>query len=199
MNLKGDYVVAGMVTGTHVIEDIKVPVPHQVAVRIPADLAHRSKDLWRGLQQNRLFLLKGGFSVSGAPEHLSVEPPDVAVLGPDLVEENRRLVQELDSAKKENEALRKTLQAQEGKLEAILVAVGRLGEGQAVVASTGVKASSEATSGAVGGEVPMYIPSDGLKPKGAETNIQVVENTSKGTSVTDAAQKLKELRRKSAD
>jgi len=73
-----------------------------------------------------------------------------------------------------------------------------LGEGQVVIAHTGAKVL-EASSGAVGGEVPMYIPSDGLKPKGAETSIQVVESTSKGTSVTDAAQKLKELRRKSAD
>ena len=192
-HLKGDYVVAGMVTGTHVIEDIGIPVPHQVAVRIPADLAHRSKDLWRGLQQNRLFLLKGGFSVSGAPDHMSVEPPPAGI---DLVEENRRLVQELDSAKKENAALRKTLQAQEGKLEAILTAIGQLNIGQVVIQAVGAK---EAPSEVVGGEVPMFIPSDGLKPKGAETSIQVVESTSGGTSVTDAAQKLKELRRKSAD
>jgi hypothetical protein len=165
-------------------------------VRIPADLAHRSKDLWRGLQQNRLFLLKGGFSVSGAPEHLSVDPPPAGI---DLVEENRRLVQELDSAKKENGALRKTLQAQEGKLEAILTAIGQLNVGQVVIQAVGVKEAAGAPSEVVGGEVPMFIPSDGLKPKGAETSIQVVESTSGGTSVTDAAQKLKELRRKSAD
>lgn len=193
MNVKGDYVVAGMVTGTHVIEDIGIPVPHQVAVRIPADLAHRSKDLWRGLQQNRLFLLKGGFSISGAPENVIIESPGAP--NGDLVAENRRLCQELDSAKKENEALRKTLQAQEGKLEAILTAIGRLGEGQVVVQATNIKAAVEA----VGGEVPMYIPSEGLKPKGAETSIQVIESTSEGAAVLDAAQKLKGLRRKPTD
>lgn len=194
MNVKGDYVVAGMVTGTHVIEDIGIPVPHQVAVRIPADLAHRSKDLWRGLQQNRLFLLKGGFSISGAPEGVTIETPEVPAPNNNLVEENRRLCQELDSAKKENDALRKTLQAQEGKLEAILTAIGRLGEGQVVIQATSVKAAAEA----VGGEVPMFIPSD-VKPKGAESSIQVIESTSEGDSVLDAAQKLKGLRRKMTD
>jgi hypothetical protein len=194
MNVKGDYVVAGMVTGTHVIEDIGIPVPHQVAVRIPADLAHRSKDLWRGLQQNRLFLLKGGFSISGAPEGVVIEAPEAPAPNNNLTEENRRLCQELDSAKKENDALRKTLQAQEGKLEAILMAIGRLGEGQVVVQAASVKAAVEA----VGGEVPMFIPSD-VKPKGAESSIQVIEGTSEGTAVLDAAQKLKELRRKPID
>jgi hypothetical protein len=61
--IQGVYVVAGMVAGTHIIEDIKVPVPHQVAVRIPADLAHKSKDLWRGIQAGKLFMLTGGYTI----------------------------------------------------------------------------------------------------------------------------------------
>jgi len=188
--LKGDYVVAGMVTGTHVIEDIGVPVPHQVAVRIPVDVALRSKDLWRGIQQNRLFLLTGGTFVSPSPESqaasIAPAPNDASV------EEIQRLRQELGAAKKDNEALRKTLQAQEGKLEAILSAIGGLSHGSVAIPVASVKAAVEA----VGGEVPMYIPSEGIKPKDAETNLQVVENTLEGDSVADAAQKLKKLRGK---
>lgn len=189
-NLKGDYVVAGMVTGTHVIEDIGIPVPHQVAVRIPANLAHRSKDLWRGLQQKRLFLLTGGTFVDSGVEAQQV----VAVPVADDTE-SCRLRKELEAAKKENEALRGVLgvlQAQDDKLEAILTVLGQLSTNpQAVVAPVSV---AKVENDVVGGEVPMYIPSDGLKPKDAEANLQVVENTLEGDSVKDAAQKLKKLR-----
>lgn len=194
--MTGDVMVSGMVTGTHIIEDIGVPVPHQIAVRIPAELAHRSRDLWRGLQQKRLFLLKGGsgLSVTSTPTPTPPAPaaPAAPVANGALEEENKRLRKELAATKKEATELRKALNNQGEKLEAILTAIGRLEGKQAVAVAEGVRAAVEA----VGGEVPLFIPSDKLKPEDAEASIQVKESTSEGASVADAASKLKGLRKK---
>jgi len=192
--MSGDYVVTGLVTGTHMIEDIGVPVPHQIAVRIPVDLALRSRDLQIGLQQKRLLLLKGGsgLSVVTPPNgHMPAAPPKSPPPSNAPSEEVQRLRQDLATARQENAELRASLKAQEEKLEAILEAIGRLSQGGTVTAE-GVQAAVEA----VGGEAPMFIPSDGLKPKDAETSIKVAEETVEGASVADAASALKSLRKK---
>lgn len=185
--IKGDFVVCGLVTGTHVIEDISVPVPYQVAVRIPADLAHRSKDLWRGIQQRRLFLLTSGSGLS-----ISNSDPPVPEERPSTSEPVSVSVQQLDQFRKENETLKGLLNTQTEKLEAILTAINRLGTGSIV---EGVQTAIKA----VGGATPLFVPSDELKPKSAETNIQVSEKTLDGDLVVDAAAKLKSLRKKSTD
>jgi hypothetical protein len=193
--VSGDYVVTGLVTGTHIIEDIKVPVPHQIAVRIPAELAHRSKDLWRGLQQNRLFLLKGGSGLSVVTPTTngpSTAPAPAPANGDSA--EVIRLRQELAASRQENAELRASLKAQEGKLEAILVAISKLGQGGPVTAQ-GVQAAVEA----VGGEAPMFFPSEGIKPKDAKTNITVAEDAQAGASVASAANKLRSLKKKTKD
>lgn len=191
--MSGDYVVTGLVTGTHIIEDIGVPVPHQIAVRIPVELALRSRDLQIGIQQKRLFLLKGGSGLSVvAPSngHMPAAPLKSPPPSNAPSEETQRLRQDLATARQENAELRAALKAQDEKLGAILEAIGKLGQG--TIAVEGVQAAVEA----VGGEAPMFIPSDGLKSKGAETNIKVAEETVTGASVADAASKLRGLRKK---
>jgi hypothetical protein len=196
--MSGDYVVTGLVTGTHIIEDIGVPVPHQIAVRIPVELALRSRDLQIGLQQKRLFLLKGGSGLSVVTPtngHMPAVPPTAPKSTPPSnapSEETQRLRQDLATARQENAELRAALKAQDEKLGAILEAIGKLSQG--TIAVEGVQAAVEA----VGGEAPMFIPSDGLKSTDAETNIKVAEETVTGASVADAASKLRGLRKKAA-
>ena len=192
--MSGDYVVTGLVTGTHIIEDIGVPVPHQIAVRIPADLAHRSRDLWIGIQQKRLFLLKGGSGLSVVVPNgmatAAAKVPNQAKPSPDASKEIQQLRGDLSDARRESADLRASLKAQEGKLEAILTAVGQLSQ----VSAASVQAAVKAVGGAVGGEAPMFIP-DGLKSESVGTNIKVTESTVTGVSVASAASKLRDLKK----
>ena len=56
----GDITVFGLVSGIHLIEDIRVGVAHGCTVTIPVEKAQKSKDLWRALGQKCICLIQSG-------------------------------------------------------------------------------------------------------------------------------------------
>ncbi len=193
--MQGGITVTSVVTGTHIIEDIKVPVPHQIAVFIPIDVAYRSKDLWRGLQTGRLFKLTGGSGLAMqssppmAPSQDRLASKELAALRV----ENVRLQEELAKSRQRTRTLEEEVSGMRGQLGDILSTLGRIEKSGGVVGSAPVNATG--VSEAVGGEVPTYVPD--IKSDNTKASIQVEKSTTEGSSVEDAASTLKGLRQKS--
>ena len=196
--VQGGIIVAGLVTGVHVIADIKVPVPHHVAVFIPSDAASRSRDLNIGLQQGKLLKLIGGSGLVGSSTPVVVPPsnnnPSKELTA--LRTDNTRLQMELATARQQNKTLQEEVSVMQRQLGEILCALSRIEKsGGARVAAPAVEAGVGASdnSEAVGGEIPMFTPD--LKSSVAKARIQVEK--SRGAFVEDAVSKLKDLRHKS--
>lgn len=200
--MKGGFTVTGLVTGGWFLEDIKVSVPHGVAVYIPADQAYKSKDLWRSVQQGRVFPLTGGAG-------LAVEPPTSKSTTPeasdkaDLEAENKKLRRLLGETKRQKDALQQSVESMQGQLTSILSALGRIENGEVPIATvvvpqvvTQVQAlpAQPEVSKAVGGEVPTFIP-DNLTPEDAKPSIDVKAEVVEGSSVSDTAKMLRRARK----
>lgn len=192
--MRGGITVAGLVTGSHMIEDIKVSVPHQTAVFIPADLAYKSKDLWRGIGQRRLFQLTGGSGLAVEP-NIRAQPANTAELE-DLRAENKKLRKQLGETQQQNVGLQEAIQAMQGQLSAILRVLGKIEtNGVLAVLPPQVQKDVKQAVGAVGGDVPTFIPND-LKAEDADVSITVESESVERTSVLDAAKTLRAVRKK---
>ncbi len=207
----GEVVVAGLVTGTHLIEDIGIAVPHQVAVRIPADVALRSKDLWRGIQQNRLFRLNAGSGLIFAADTSVPHPPPPIPPSPAVQQESQRLHHEVQRLQQENQQLRQEHQRlvveltaerqRNDSLQAALVsglqgvqtAIGKLESAPRVV-MVGPGASSAGSPDVVGGDVPTFVPGK-ILPENVEAQIRPDKATAERSNVASAASRLRELKR----
>jgi hypothetical protein len=193
----GGITVAGLVTGTHVIEDIKIAVPHQIAVFIPADLAYRSKDLWRGISQRQLFQLTGGSGLAVESNSRVLPPPSTDL--EDTRAENKKLRQQLEEAQRQNLSLQEALQAMQGQLTSILRLLGRIENGEVPllrgVSGPGLELlpSVPAQPRVVGGEVPSFIPDD-IHPDDVKTSIDA--EVTVGSSVADQVKALRAARRR---
>lgn len=207
--MSGEVVVAGLVTGTHLIEDIGVTVPHQVAVRIPAEVALKSKDLWRGIQQNRLFRLNAGSGLNIAAE-VHAPPPSPPVLQQEnqrlhfevqrlqqenqrLQQENQRLVGELAAERQRNDSLQAALVGLTSGLQGVQTAIGKLETAPRVVMA-GPGAVNVGGSDVVGGDVPTFVP-DKILPENVEAQIRPDKATAERSNVASAASRLRELKR----
>lgn len=210
--------IIGLVSGQHTIEDIRVDVPYQVAVRIPADLAQRSRDLSEALQQKKVMRLSGALPMgavlsgggmvprAGAPRMLA---PQVASRDDSgLKTENAQLRQELEALREKerrlnqenhglqaiNEGLQTTLSLMSGQLESIRGILEELRKQGIVVAATGAPVRV-ATVNDVDGSAPLFIPS--VKREDAVVNIKV-EGQEGTADVSASRQALKKLRKPEA-
>jgi hypothetical protein len=202
----GGITVAGLVTGTHVIEDIRIAVPHQVAVFIPADLAYKSKDLWRGIGQRRLFQLTGGSGLAVESNTRTI-PANNDLELEDFRTENKQLRQQLEEAQRQNVGLQEALQSMQSQLTSILRVLGRLENGDMTVRGLPVASHgsppvnyapkpAQVLPQAVGGEVPSFIPDD-INPEDAKTSIRIDAEVITGSSLAANVKALREARRKS--
>jgi DNA repair exonuclease SbcCD ATPase subunit len=187
--MNGGMVVVGRVTGNHFIEDLQVNVPHMVPVSLTPEQVCRSRDLQRALQQQKVFKL------DVTPFKPGPQVPDNARINA-LEQQNKDLRKKLRAAETQKEGLETRLEGLQQQLETVLTVLQRIEETGAVVIREGkvVNAASEA----VGGEAPAYIP-DKIVPENVETSITAEEGTSEGSSVTDAASRLRELKRQKGD
>jgi len=130
----GDVRVIGEVAGTHVLEDIGRDVPQGVVVTIPGDLAIRSRDLYRAIAQKYIRCLNATeFPRHSAQQSPSIKkppsppPPPLYPQTKELEEKVRILAVQAQQLKAENVALKTALQqasqAQDQKLDSILVAI----------------------------------------------------------------------------
>lgn len=179
----GGMIVVGLVTGDHYLEDIQVVVPHKVAVPISPEQALRSKDLYKALQQGRIFKLDGGTGV--VPE---IKPQPVPQI------EESRLKSELKASERRNVALESELGAIKSQLGSILELL-RSGASVPAQASASVLAPiTPPPSDVVEVDVPMFIPNT-IKPEDVEARIDVKKDVSGDTGLSDAAAKLRKLRK----
>lgn len=190
--VNGDVRVIGMVAGNHVIEDIGMDVAFRTVVVIPQDQALRSKDLWRSISQGFLCQIPSAPYPTGA-----VGVPadsDKARLEKYAAELEARVVR----LQSENASLRQDLEGssltQSAKLDEILKAIQ---SGLKVVPAPsqqagGLPSPAEET---VDGAAPTFLPAEiRAKDLDARINIQGEESTS--DAVSEAADRLRQLRKK---
>jgi len=179
--MSGGMVVLGNVTGTHLIEDIQVSVPYQVAVTLTQEDVVRSRDLWVALQQRFIVKLRDFRQVPNPPRSNNATSADSSDLLR-LQEENRKLQSELRQSNQRTDGL-------EYKLDAILAALGKL----STVSPRGETAPVEKPlSEAVGGDTPMFLPE--FSGTEAEARIKVKTQQEESGRVQEAAALLRRLR-----
>lgn len=200
----GGITVVGCVTGTHLIADINIAVPHKIAVYIPAEQVLRSKDLHRSLQTHRIMKLDGGSALrTDLGATVPTRQADNARIA-QLEAENKQLRRELAEVQARETALHQAL-GNLGSLASTLSGIqGTLGRlegqvGQPVLIQGGLAAAggAQAPSGVVGGEAPTFMPSQ-ITPDNVETSIQVQTETAKESNVSGARSKLREMREKAS-
>lgn len=199
-------IVVGRVTGTHLIEDIRVAVPHNVAVPITPDQMIHSKDLHRALNQGFIFKIDGGAFHSTSSRVPMAGQGEIAK----LKKENKELCRQLGEARMRNEGLQRALVGLNTNIDGILTAIGSLKDNggkatpvalppnimqvfQQLVTQGRLQVGAAPSSEAVGGDVPVFIQ-DEIKPKDAETNIQIEKVATEGSDVSASTKKLRELR-----
>ena len=192
--INGDVRVVGLVSGTHLIEDIGRDVPYGVMVTIPGELALRSKDLWRGVESKCLHRVSA--VLSNAPDQEKVRL--------------RQYITELESSlaqlKQENDALRAQLEkataapaapSYDAKLDSILAAIQNVNV--TVVAPSvpvGTTVPTKQSQNVIDGSAPTFLPSE-IKPKDVDARIDVQGEKSEASGVSSASERLRKLRQKS--
>ena len=194
-----DVTVFGLVSGTHVIEDLGMSVPHGHTITIPADKAQKSKDLWRAIGQRNLFLIQSGpylhrtvnvaaGAIPPAPTHV---PMDKSFLDRQraLEEENQQLRDALQRQRLEAQSAE---QRQQAKLDTILDMLKTGIPTMGVQAAPG--SSPQAPTRAVADDAPTFIPAV-IRPEPVESRIEA-KHAESDTTLSGASDKLRELRRK---
>jgi FtsZ-binding cell division protein ZapB len=196
--MSADITVMGLVEGIHILEDIQIGVPKGVVVTIPADLAYRSRDLWRALSQRVIFQVAGSPSPNRPVVPYQQEIDELKKKNLALQGQIEVLRGEVQTLRVDNESLRNENtghREQRGKLDEILSLVkgGLIG----TLVATNSGQSTKAVSSVIDAGVPLFIP-DSIRPKDVQTdNMTVEKDSSAASSVTDASSKLKSFKRKS--
>lgn len=179
----GDVQVVGLVPETVPLADIGMDVAHGVVVTIPADLASNSKDLWRAINQHRVFRLQAGPN--------PVNPR----LAPHLPNDTQQLQDRLVIVERENAELRAALGFERSKFDEIL---GLLRAGVMATPGAPALASKFAAAtpdlGVVEVATPTFIPST-IKSDSSESRVTVQEGASESGAVSDARSALRKMRR----
>lgn len=179
----GDVVVLGMAMGIHMIEDISMGVPQGMVVTIPADLALRSRDLWRAISLKQVFRLH-----AGSHQAPLVVPPAQADPMPQLIEENRQLEAALLSQQAQNTAILEQLKAQADAIKALTTSLANAP--RTVVVQQGGAPGAQA---AVGEDAPTFIPSN-IKPEAAEVRIETRREETTEADISTSRDRLRRLR-----
>lgn len=181
------YVVMGMITGEHYIEDLKLRVPYRTPMPITENDFLSSKDLNRAVQQNLVKVVaQASIPTPAAPSQVNVQGLERRI------ESLQSTLAESVAARKElEETMAAKLAAQEGQLAAILQAIRNIPASQTVVQGTNGQPVPK-QSDVVGGEVPMFIPEH--TPLGTDARIQMTLGEGQA-DLGEAARKLRELRK----
>lgn len=201
----GDMIVLGLVSPSHLIEDLKVAVPQGCVVTIPGYQTLVSKDLHRGISMKCLAVVPN----TAVPTILRVDASEKS-RADKLAAENARLAEQLSVIEARNEVLETScaslrsqvaeLQSRDSKFDAILTAIND----RPVVTQVVQQVESGPRNGlvalpsdnVVGGEVPMFIPTQIKSDSMDGDRVSVKEDTSTDSGVSAAASKLKALRKK---
>ncbi len=201
----GDITVISLVSGPHLIEDIGVTCVPGVLVTIPGAQTLISKDLHRGISSKALAVVpqpNPNLRVKALAEVTQLKDSLAQALTQSeaLVQRNVFLETLCSELQVQVQGLKDevaTLEAKEGKLDAILAAVNKPQVvTQLVTAETPKNGLVHLPpSEVVGGEAPVFIPSTIKSDKVEGERVSVQEETSE-SSVSAAANKLRKLRNK---
>lgn len=209
MREKGDITVIGNVGGCHLLEDIKVNVPCNVEVNIPAEMVIRSRDLQIALQKK---LVRRASREAGVPmvkkPQFAVVPSTRAERSSALEEENlklkkqlqevqRRLLEVRAQERREQEELdRKKNDGFQQQLNEITAALKRLESrpvSPVVVASETQRAVSQIPSTGISADSPDFIQDMSVNPD--DVSIELESHSSDGDeNILNAAKRLKSLK-----
>lgn len=182
----GGITVTKTTTGSLLLADIQVSVHHQVATYIPAEKALNSADLHRALNSKAIFQLTNSMP-------LKTPAPDVSRQA--LEDENRTLREALMRATQQSSATQLSVDSLKEQVQQLIATMGRLGSQPVVVQQVaGSVRAVEAATEVVGGDAPMFIPDD-IVPTSADVQVRVKEETSDGSEVSEAASRLRKLRK----
>jgi hypothetical protein len=214
---QGDITVIGNVSGIHLLEDIKVGVPCNVAVNIPVEKVLKSRDLQIALQRKfvRRAPREAGAPVVKKAQKFAVVPSAQIEKSVALEEENRRLRLQLVEAKrrlqkrreqeeslqqkKERELERDRSDGVQKQLDEITATLRRL---ESRPASNTVVMAPEAFQQAaapqapsrVADDTPAFIQSMDVQPD--DVSIELESRSGGDKDILGAAKKLKSLREK---
>ncbi len=206
---QGGMAVVGMVTGGHRLDDISVVVPHKVVVVLTADQALRSKDLYRALGQHQIFRLDSitynpGAAIDDTQEHREKAQTQIRALEAQiktlhsekaaLEAKVQQLGQELEQAKAANGNLGQVLQQLKG-LGDVMHRIEQRPVQTVVTSVAPPPTTGPAPLRFVDDAAPVFIP-DNIRPKDATIQIQVDTQVSDNAGVSDAADKLRKLRKR---
>jgi hypothetical protein len=212
--------VIGLVSGSHIIEDIRVTVPYQVAVQIAPELAHRSRDLTKDIQDKKVLQVRGALPAGAVLRGHGAVPrpaaplsvPRKVVTEADLSEmqelrsQNARLHLELSQALERetqlkqretqlqtlNLGLQTTLTSMSGQLQAIQGLLEELKKQGVQVAAMPGLAGGFTSLGE--NDAPLFIP-ESFKKDDAKVNIQVKGETTDSAGISESRSALRNLRK----
>lgn len=178
------------------IEDIQVDVPQGVQVTIPAEKAHKSKDLWRAINQKQLFLFRSG-------PHTPMLAPVSTAVERELREKNQRLEaenqelrvqlhQQQTEAQKSMQDTQKLMASQQERMDSLLK---MLTSGAVFSQGPAPRVVGVVDDTVIDGSAPAYIP-ESITPKTAESRIETKTEQSGSTGVSGAAGRLREMRQR---
>ncbi len=179
----GGITVTKTTTGSILLYDIQVMVHHQIPTYIPADQALNSTDLHRALGSKAIFQMLNT---------MHTKPQDTKAA---LEDENRQLREALAKSTQQGTALQQSVDGLAKQMEVLAAAVGKIGTvTQIVVQGSTPQAATYQQSEVVGGDIPMFLP-DTVLPSGTDIQMSVPEVLSEGDGVSDARNKLRQLRK----
>jgi hypothetical protein len=176
-------------------------VPFGQVVTIPGLQAARSKDLWRAIGQKLIVRVPGHFGTA-LPQRYPTPP--TAVQDDVLQARVQFLDQRVKQLEAENEALRKdrdglqsalqTALSQQDRLDSILSAIEKVKSVPVIVQGGVPGAVVRPTDEIADGAAPQFIPSE-IAPKDASARIDVVAQEADDSGLSDAAGRLRKLRK----
>jgi hypothetical protein len=181
--MKGDVTVFGITMGQYVIEDIRVIVPQHEVVVIPADKAFQSRDLWRAINQRKVFQLHAGTKTWPNGQ----VPPAVETAA--LADQNKMLEQALADQKAQNAAVLEAMAEQSRVIQQLMQTVTNLR------VAPGASAPEAPQTDVPSADAPMYVPST-VKPDVKEQRIKAQQSSSDASGVDNARSKLRAFRKK---
>jgi hypothetical protein len=180
----GGITVTKTTTGSILLYDIQTMVHHQVPTYIPADKVLNSTDLHRALGSKAIFQMLNTMHTS--------KPQDTTTAS--LEDENRQLREALMKSTQQSTALQQSVDGLARQMEVLAAAVGKIGTVSVVASSAAPGVTVASRSEVVGGDIPMFLP-DTTLPAGTEVQMHVPEVLSEGDAVSDARNKLRQLRK----
>jgi hypothetical protein len=206
--MSGGMTVIGLTPGIFLIEDIRVSVPYQTAVQIPAHLVQRSRHLGEALHHQRIMKLGNALPLPAAATAPALPPlapilrgrgiaphnpvTTRAPVAPAWPQEREALLREMDAS---NEAFQAALTAMSSQLSQIQQTLANMKGGQVQEASPAgprTRTASVEAEPAFDDSIPLFIPP--TTQEAAEVRISLPESTS-DSDLSGARGALRSLRK----